>query len=240
MTLDSNQPPHSAQHPLLLPASSVCLPVTLELEELAAAPGGPSGGPEAGGLGSLDLQTAGLAARSGLASHLAMLVLGLADPVDACVIADSCVLGIHHDHLVELVGSVLTHPVRVQHAEVATNTAAHTRLGQGAEVHHGLLLVHTLVLGLSVNDTLGNVLLAVSTADAHPVDDVALLGLVTKVAGLVRAGGAGSPVHRGEVPELPAADALHEAHDVRLLLPPELFHILVGAHLCNLSPRGGT
>jgi hypothetical protein len=39
----------------------------------------------------------------------------------------------------------------------------------------------------TVGGTLGDGLLATSTADTHAVDDIALLSLVTKTAGLVRA-----------------------------------------------------
>ena len=52
--------------------------------------------------------------------------------------------------------------------------------------------------------TLGNVLLAVTTADADTVDDIALLSLVTEAASLVRAGGARSAVDDVQLAVLPA------------------------------------
>ena len=46
----------------------------------------------------------------------------------------------------------------------------------------------------TVGSTLGDGLLAATTANSNAVDDIALLGLVTEAAGLVGARGPGGPV----------------------------------------------
>ena len=55
--------------------------------------------------------------------------------------------------------------------------------------------------------TLGDGLLAVTTADADAVDNVALLGLVAKTARLVRTGGAGRAVDHVKLTVLPATES---------------------------------
>ena len=52
--------------------------------------------------------------------------------------------------------------------------------------------------------TLGDVFLAVTPANPHTVDNVALLGLVAQSASLVRAGGTGSTVDDVQLAVLPA------------------------------------
>merc|ERR1719223_2206154 len=84
--------------------------------------------------------------------------------------------------------------------------------------------------GLAVDDALRHPSLAVTALNAHTVDQVALLRLVSDLASLVRAGGARAAVHGRELAELPIAEAGQEAEDVRLLLAPELLEVLVGAH----------
>lgn len=54
----------------------------------------------------------------------------------------------------------------------------------------------------TIGSTLGDGLLATTTADADTVDDIALLGLVTETAGLVGAAGTGSPVDDVQLTEL--------------------------------------
>ena len=176
------------------------------------------------------VETAGLLAGGGEATGLAVLVDGVDDPVDAGVDADGLVLGVDEDDLVVLVGRVLVDPVRVQDAQVGT-AAADTLLSGGLERALVLELVHTLVGGLAcrrkdllvlfsfyvssetaasswsgeartIGGTLGDGLLAATTANAHAVDDIALLGLVTEAAGLVRARGARGAVDDVQLTEL--------------------------------------
>lgn len=55
---------------------------------------------------------------------------------------------------------------------------------------------------------LGDVFLAVATADADAVDNVALLGFVAKAASLVGAGGAGSAVDDVQLTVFPATGVI--------------------------------
>ena len=61
-------------------------------------------------------------------------------------------------------------------------------------------------------------LFAVTAADTDTVDNVALLGLVPKTAGLVGAGRTRSTVDHVQLAVFPAADAEEEAEDIALLL----------------------
>jgi hypothetical protein len=104
------------------------------------------------------------------------------------------VLGVHEDDLEVLVGRVLVDPVRVQDAQVGA-AAADTLLGGRLEGALVLELVDSLVGGLAEGGTLGNWLLASTTANTDAVDNVALLGLVTQTASLVGARWAGRAVN---------------------------------------------
>lgn len=133
---------------------------------------------------TLDTETTVSLASGGEASALSVLVDRLGDPVDAGIVADGNVVGVHQDDLEVLVGGILVDPVRVQHTEVGSN-AAHSLLGNGAKVAHELELVDTLVLGLTVDDTLVVGSLAATAADGDSVHNIALLGLVTQTVSLV-------------------------------------------------------
>jgi hypothetical protein len=160
-------------------------------------------------------ETTSVAAGSGEAAKLALLHDRLGDPVDARVAADRRVRRVDEDNLVVLVRGILhggsrerpqtrqrsarhaadlVDPVRVQHAKVAA-ALSDALLSLGAQVAAPLQVVDTLVLGLAVDNALRVRALAATTAHAHAVDHVALLGLVSEAAGLVRAGGAGRAVH---------------------------------------------
>ena len=100
--------------------------------------------------------------------------------------------------------------------------------------------------------TLGDMLLAVTAADTDAVDNVALLGLVAKTAGLVGAGRARgavddvelavlpAPMHEGQIwPVKIQSFAMYAPHteeeskNIRLLLFVELANVLVSPH-CEL------
>ena len=70
--------------------------------------------------------------------------------------------------------------------------------------------------------------LAVAAADAHAVDNVALLGLVAQAAGLVRARRASQAHAAGHLAVLPAAHTQQEAEHIALLLAPQLLNVLRG------------
>merc|ERR1719159_965211 len=182
----------------------------------------------------LRAEAAGAAAGRREAAQLAVLHRVLADPVDPGIVADGLVEGVHGDHLVPAVHSILRDPVGVQHPEAAA-LAPDPLLRDAAEVPRRLDLVDAAVLGLPVDDALGHALLAAATLHADAVDDVALLRLVAELARLVGPGGPGRAVDGGQLAVLPRAHAREEAHDVGLLLAPELLEILVSAHLALLA-----
>lgn len=116
----------------------------------------PDSAPGWAGLGVLAAppdQAAELAARGRQSTHLAVLVDRVADPVDARVVPDDLVEGVHQNDLIILVHGVLVDPVRVEHAEPAA-LAANTLLGDHLQVLRGLQLRDALVHGLAVHDTL--------------------------------------------------------------------------------------
>ena len=174
--------------------------------------------------------TAVLLGGRGKTTGLTALVDGVDDPVDAGVAADGLVRGIDEDDLEVLVGRVLVDPVRVKDAQVSA-LAANTLLSGGLEGTLVLELVDSVSTGLAEGGTLGNRLLATTTADADTVDDVSLLGLVSQTTGLIGARRAGSAVDDVQLAVLPAANTQQEAHDIRLLLLGQLLEILVGSHI---------
>lgn len=130
----------------------------------------------------------------------------LDDPVDAGIAADGLVLGVHEDDLVVLVRGVLVDPVRVEDAQVAA-AAADTLLGRRSQGALVLQLVDSLVRRLAVGGTLPRRPLPAAPPDADAVDDIALLGLVSETASLVRSSRAGCAVDNVQLAKL-AIDAL--------------------------------
>lgn len=184
-------------------------------------------------LGSL-AETTVLAALGGKTTSLAVLVDGVADPVDAGIAADSLVGGVDEDDLVVLVDTVTVDLVRVEDTQVST-TAANTLLSGSLQATLELEVVDTLANGLTVGGTLGGRLFAVSATDTDTVDAVTLLGLVPKTTGLVGAGWARSTVNDRELAVLPAADTGDEEHHIGLLLVVELRHISAGLAIVLMS-----
>jgi len=152
------------------------------------------------------------------------------NPADARIAADSLVGRIDQDNLKVLVGRVLVDPVRVENAQV-TALASNTLFSGGLERTLVLELVNSVAAGLTKGGTLGNWLFATTTADTDTVDDVSLLGLVSKTTSLVWARGARGTVDNVQLTVLPAANTQQEAHDIRLLLLGQLLEILVGSHI---------
>jgi hypothetical protein len=171
------------------------------------------------------------AAGGRLGAELPVLHRGPAHPVDAGVVADDGVHGVHHDDLVELVRRVLSDPVRVEDAEGAA-LAADALLGDGAVRALELEVVDALVDGLAVGAALSRsgAALAAAALDADAVDDEALLGLVAEAAGLVGPRGARGAVDRAELAVVPHAHAVQKAQHVRLLALVQLLQVLVGSH----------
>ena len=147
-------------------------------------------------------ETSVLLASSGEAAGFSVLVLVGGNPVDSGVSSDSLVSGVNKDNLIELKGSVLTNPVRVEDSEVSA-TSANTLLSNSSVGSGGLELVDTLVDGLAVNNTLGDGSLAATTSDSNSVDNVALLGLVSELSGLIGTGRSVDLVNDWELSVLP-------------------------------------
>ena len=69
-------------------------------------------------------ETTGLASSRGETTHLAVLGVGLADPLDVWVTTNSPVEGIEHDHFIKFVGGVLGHPVAVENSQTLATTTS--------------------------------------------------------------------------------------------------------------------
>ncbi len=88
----------------------------------------------------------------------------------------------------------------------------------------------TRVLWLTIVNTLGNALLAITPLHSDAVHDVTLLGLVTESVSLIRARWLTGSVDSWELSVFPGAESENESHDVRLLLVPQLLKVLVCSH----------
>merc|ERR1719263_1020105 len=151
-------------------------------------------------VGTTLLEAAALATRGRDATHLAVLVGRVADPVDAGIIPDSFVRLVDHDHLEPTVARILAAPVAVENAETADLPAGVARL--------------------AVHDALGHHLLAAPAAHPRPEDHVTLLRLVPEHASLFRTARPRAAADRGQLPVLPGAETQEEPHHVSLLLLP--------------------
>lgn len=178
---------------------------------------------------SLLAKTTGLASSTCKSAHLAVLVGGVNDPVDAGIVADLLVAGIYKNNLVVFHCGILVDPVAVKHTHV-TILASNLLLGNGLDVALKFELRHTLVLGLTVHHTLGHLPLASTTPNSTPHNGVSLLGLVTQPVSFVRPGGPVARDHLRKLTVLPSTDTEKEAKDIALLLAPELLDVFVGTH----------
>mmetsp|Transcript_45403 Transcript_45403/g.92753 ORF Transcript_45403/g.92753 Transcript_45403/m.92753 type:complete len:211 (+) Transcript_45403:170-802(+) len=208
----------------------MCLTVSAHVLGVASLPSG-SVGTTHGVVGAvtLDSESAVLLAGGGQASSLAVLVHGSHDPVDARVVANNHVGRIHADHLKVLIGSILVNPVGVEDSHVH-GVSAGSLLGNSSEVTGVLQLVDTLVLGLSVHDTLVVGPLAATTTNSDAEHGVSLLGLVSKLVSLVGSGGTRHFLDLLALTVLPRSDTKEETQSVTLLLSPDLLKVLVGSH----------
>ena len=179
---------------------------------------------------ALDSEASVLDTSGGKTSAFSVLLLVGDDPVDARISSDGLVEGVDHDHFVEFVGSILSHPVRVEDSQVSASLS-NSFLSDGSVGSSRLELSDTLVDWLSVNDTLGNGLLSSSSSDSNSIDDISLLSLVAHLSGLLNSGRSGASVDGGELSVFPGSDSEHESQHIRLLLFPKFFQVLVGTHL---------
>ena len=154
----------------------------------------------------------------------------LADPVDSGVVTDGSVSGVDQDDFKIFVASVLVDPIRVQDTE-ATASLSNTFFSNVSQVSGKLQMLDTLVLGLTHGLTNVDGSLSASSADSHTIDDVSLLGFVSKFSGLVRTSGSVDSNHSRLLSVLPASNSGDETNNVRLLLLVDLFQVFVGTQL---------
>jgi len=205
------------------------LTVSAELEHLSLLPGTIDGRSLlVGGLSAAE-ETTGLAASHGHTTVLAVLVHRVADPAGMRIVSDGLVEGVHHDDLVPSVDGIVGHPVGVEDTE-GSELAASALLSDGTKVASSLHGGDTGRGGLTVADTLLDLSLATTSLDADAVHDESLLGLVSQATSFVGTARTGGTVHGRELAVFPSANTGEEAHDISLLLLPELFHIFIGTH----------
>ena len=158
-------------------------------------------------------KTSGPLTSSSQTSQLTMLVDSVHDPVDLRISSDALVRHVHHDHLEIFVGRVLSNPITVEDPQ-PLESATNTLLSDGLKVSLRLLLLDsTRALGFTIGTSLGHRPLATSTSHGNAVDDEALLGLVSKSASPVRAGGTRSTMN------LRAKNILYQSYIYVLVLP---------------------
>eukprot|EP00922_Rhytidocystis_sp_ex-Travisia-forbesii_P066178 GHVS01098251.1.p2 GENE.GHVS01098251.1~~GHVS01098251.1.p2 ORF type:complete len:193 (-),score=14.01 GHVS01098251.1:79-657(-) len=192
----------------------------MEAYELSSLPVGSSRWTYVGSACSLDTESSRFAASGCETSQLSMLMHRPANPVDAGVISDAVVLRIHQNNLEKLVCGVLAYPIGVQHTQVTAYLAANSLLCYGTQILGRLLLFHTLPLGLSVYDALGDQLLSVTTTNTHSIDRVSLFGFVAKSPSFVWSSSSAATMDGGKLAILPGSHTHQEAHNIALLLLP--------------------
>jgi hypothetical protein len=106
-----------------------------------------------------------------------VLVNGVDDPADSGVSSDSIVRWVDGNDLEVFVDTILVDPVAVQDSQV-TALSAYSLLSNASQTSLVLEVVDTMVHWLSICSSLGYVLLAITSANSHSVDDETLLGSV--------------------------------------------------------------
>lgn len=213
------------------------LAVTPETEGVVAFPGRSARRSLLNGDNSLAVKSSVLASGGGEPAEFSVLVDGVRDPVDSGIAADCLVERIDADDLEELVARILVDPVGVENTE-RPDLAVDASLGEGPERAGGLQVIDSVGLGLSVGDTLGNSSLASSSSYADTVDNVSLLGLVSELARLLWARGSSNTVNGGKLTVFPSADTQEEAHQIRLLLFPNLIKVTIGTWMIFFQIQG--
>jgi hypothetical protein len=178
---------------------------------------------------TLDTKTSVLAASGGKSSALTVLHDGLADPVDTGIVADDHMVRVDQDDLEIFVSGVLVDPVRVEHSQVSA-LSADTLLSNTAKVSGKFNFIDTLVLGLSMHNSLVVGPFAATSAHSDTVDHESLLSLVSKLVSLVSSGRSVDTDHLLVLTVLPGTNTKQEAKDITLLLSPHFLEILIGSH----------
>jgi hypothetical protein len=150
---------------------------------------------------------------------LTMLMHRVHYPVDSRVLTDGRMGGIDENNFEILVGRVLVDPVRIEDSK-ASQLAPCSLLSNGSQTTLELQLGDTLVLGLTIYNTLGHRPLPASAAHTNTVHNKTLLGLVAEAAGLVWARGSSEAHNARELTKLPASNAQQKPKHIRLLFAP--------------------
>lgn len=95
------------------------LTVTSQVQTVTTTPAGATGSTNGLGVAVALAQTTRTLSSGSETTKFTMLVHGVTDPVNVRVTTDSVMGGIDHDDLKVLMGSVLSNPVRVQHAQTS-------------------------------------------------------------------------------------------------------------------------
>jgi hypothetical protein len=164
------------------------------------------------------------------ATRFTVLVNRLDDPVDADITTNCLVLRINKNNLIVFVGRVLVDPVGVEDSQVGTSSS-NTLLGCRLKGSLVLQLVDTLVDRLAICGTLWRWALASTTSNTDSVDDIALLGLITKTAGLIRSRWSRGTMNDVQLSKLPASNPEKETQHIRLFLLLKLFDVFEGTHV---------
>uniref|UniRef100_A0A182TWM0 Uncharacterized protein n=1 Tax=Anopheles melas TaxID=34690 RepID=A0A182TWM0_9DIPT len=95
------------------------LTVTSQVQTVTTTPAGATGSTNGLGVAVALAQTTRTLSSGCKTTKFTMFVHGVTDPVNVRVTTDGVVGGIDHDDLEVLMGSVLSNPVRVQHAQTS-------------------------------------------------------------------------------------------------------------------------
>lgn len=181
---------------------------------------------------SLSVETTSLAACTCEATEFTVFHDWAGDPVRLGIVPNGSMLRIAQDYLEILVSSILRDPVAVQNSQVSA-LPADALFRDAALIPRIFQLCDPLVLGLTVLGTLRHRTLPTSTTHSHAINDIPLLRFVSNTTGLVRTCWPRGTVNRRELAILPRANTTQEAHNITLLVTPQLLKILVGSHTCR-------
>ena len=165
-----------------------------------------------------------------------MFVNRVNDPVDSWVVADLRVSRINENDFVVFHGRILVNPVGVQDPQVGVNSS-NLFFSNALKIAFKLELVDTLMLGLTPHHTTVVLTLASSTTDSDANDNISLLRLVSETMRLFSSGRSVASSHLGALTVLPGTDAHQESESIRLLVAPQLGHVLVSRHVEVASVR---
>mmetsp|Transcript_33202 Transcript_33202/g.53453 ORF Transcript_33202/g.53453 Transcript_33202/m.53453 type:complete len:223 (-) Transcript_33202:549-1217(-) len=207
------------------------LTVSLELEGVSDLPVSTAGGSNnLVRLVATLAQSATSTACRGKSTKFTVLVHWVSNPLNTRIFTDSIVLRIYHNNFKVFVCRVSVYPVRVKNTKVSTS-ASNTLFSKSSQTSASLVLVNSLVGGLSVNNSLAVWSLASSASYSNTVYNVPLLCFVSQSVSFFWAGWAMYLHNRWQLAVFPCANTKQETHNVTLLLAPKLFHVFVASHL---------